>query len=135
VYGLCRLCLDFKKEAYPYKLTKGWTKSLHIQLLMQHIEPEDNRIPVVECEDHDKLFETNIGERYVPRTAYEDFLQRRANARARELEHEGGEPGFDPIRFRKKAIRWWASTLCCQSQLTRRKAQQRTHPAGERFSG
>jgi hypothetical protein len=33
VYGLCRLCLDFKKEAYPYKITKGSTKSLHIHLL------------------------------------------------------------------------------------------------------
>jgi hypothetical protein len=38
VYGLCRLCLDFKKEAYPYKNTKGSTKSLQIHL-MQHIEP------------------------------------------------------------------------------------------------
>jgi hypothetical protein len=53
VYGLCRLCLDFKKEAYPYTITKGSTKSLHIHLLTQHIEPEDNRIPVVEVEDQD----------------------------------------------------------------------------------
>jgi hypothetical protein len=106
VYDLCRLCLDFKKEAYPYKITKGSTKSLHIHLLMQHIEPEDNRVLVVESGDQDKLFETKIEERYAPRTAYEDFLQWRANTRAGELEREGGEPGFDPISFRKKVIRW-----------------------------
>jgi hypothetical protein len=104
VQALCRLCLEFQKEAYPYKMTKGSTKSLLIHLLREHIEPEDERVPVVESDDQDKLFETKSAERWAPKTLYEDFLQRKANERQEEL--DGDEPGFSQIRFRKKTVRW-----------------------------
>jgi hypothetical protein len=85
-------------------MTKGSTKSLLIHLLREHVEPEDERVPVVESDDQDKLFETKSAERWAPKTLYEDFLQRKANERQEEL--DGEEPGFSQIRFRKKTVRW-----------------------------
>jgi hypothetical protein len=77
--------LEFQNEAYPYKLTKGSTKSLLVHLLRQHIEPEDERVPVVEFNDQDKLFETKSAERWASKISYEDFLKRKANEREQEL--------------------------------------------------
>jgi hypothetical protein len=104
VQALCRLCLEFQNDAYPYKVSKGSTKSLLIHLLREHIQPEDEGVPVVELDDQEKLFETKSAERWAPKTLYEDFLQRKADENQEEL--DGGEPGFSQIRFRKKTVRW-----------------------------
>jgi hypothetical protein len=56
---------------------------------------------VVEFDDQDNA---KIAERYSPKGAYEDFLQRKANER--ELELHGGEAGYQQSRFTKYVTRW-----------------------------
>jgi hypothetical protein len=59
--------------------------SLRIHLLHQHIETEDERVPVVAFNDQQKLFETKSAVRWAPTMSYEDFLQRNANEHVQVL--------------------------------------------------